>query len=157
MGGLVMATEFFRCTVIEARMRPYVIVMTPPDFDEDACFGATAKPLHAQAFVAELAVEALIGAVLPRVSGIDQRSVDLRLGELLKDHLAHEFRAILRAQDRNHLPFGKPDLRHQLLASSAGAIVSSDEWSEKPGQVNALGSLPPARYREHLLQAEIPA
>ena len=54
-----MATEFVRGAVVETRMRPHVIVMAPPDFDEDAGFDAAAKPFHAQAFVAELAVEAL--------------------------------------------------------------------------------------------------
>ena len=38
--------------------------------------------------------------------------------------------------DSDHLLFGKSDFLHQLLASSAGAIVSSYDWSEKPGQVN---------------------
>src|SRR6266508_653430 len=62
-------------------MRPDVIVMAPPDFDEDASFGAAAEPFHVQAFVAELAVEALVIAVLPRLAGIDQGGVDLRFGE----------------------------------------------------------------------------
>ena len=35
MGGLVMATEFVRRAVVETRMRPHVIVMSSPDFDED--------------------------------------------------------------------------------------------------------------------------
>ena len=61
VGGLVMATEFVRRAVVETRMRPYVIVMAPPDFDEDSSFGAAAEPFHAQAFVAELAVEAYMG------------------------------------------------------------------------------------------------
>lgn len=51
-------------------MRPHVIVMAPPDFDEDTSFGAAAEPFHAQAFIAELAVEALVIAVLPRLAGI---------------------------------------------------------------------------------------
>ena len=71
-------------------MRPHVIVMAPPDFDEDARFGAAAKPFHAQALVAELAVEALVVAVLPRLAGIDQGGVDLRFGEPFQDRLAHE-------------------------------------------------------------------
>jgi len=42
-------------------MRSHFIVMASPDFDEDASFGAATKPFHAQAFVAELAVEAYMG------------------------------------------------------------------------------------------------
>ena len=89
MGELVMATEFVRGAVVEARMRPHDIVMTPPDFDEDACFGAAAKPFHAQAFVTELAVEALVIAVLPRLAGIDQGGVDLCSGEPFQNSLAN--------------------------------------------------------------------
>jgi hypothetical protein len=32
-------------------MWPHVIVMAPPDFDQDASFGTAAEPFHAQAFV----------------------------------------------------------------------------------------------------------
>src|SRR6185437_5712415 len=39
------------------------------------------------------------------------------------------------AQDQDHLFFGKSNLLHQLLACRAGAIVSSYDWAEKPGQV----------------------
>ena len=39
------------------------------------------------------------------------------------------------AQDQDHLFFGKSNLLHQLLALSVGAIVSSYDWAEKPGQV----------------------
>src|SRR5205085_5015954 len=63
-------------------------------------------------------------------------------------------RAFIRlAQNGDHLFFGKPDFLHQLLASSAGAIVSSYDWSEKPGQVTSstngstlnIGGAVPAR------------
>ena len=48
VGRFVMATEFFRRAVVETRMRPHVIVMAPPDFNEDASFAAAAKPFHVQ-------------------------------------------------------------------------------------------------------------
>jgi hypothetical protein len=38
------------------------------------------------------------------------------------------------AQDRSHLLFGKSDFFHQLLTSSAGAIVTSQKWLENPGR-----------------------
>src|SRR6266498_1094899 len=80
-------------------MRPDVIVMAPPDFDEDASFGAAAEPFHVQAFVAELAVEALVVAVLPRLARIDQGGVDLRFGEPFQDRLTHELGSVVRAQE----------------------------------------------------------
>jgi hypothetical protein len=51
-------------------------------------------------FVAEFAVEALVGAVLPRFARIDQGSGDLGLGRGSQDPLANEFRAVIRAQER---------------------------------------------------------
>jgi hypothetical protein len=45
------------------------------------------------------------------------------------------------AQNGDHLLFGKSNLLHQLLASLAGAIVSSYERSEKPGQVTGTCGL----------------
>ena len=64
-----MAPEFVRRAVVETRMWPHVIVMAPPDFDEDSSFGvlvtstsfgASAEPLHTQTFIAEFPVEAFV-------------------------------------------------------------------------------------------------
>src|SRR5579864_1464038 len=81
-------------------MGPHVIVMAPPDFNQDASLGAAAEPFHVEALVAEFTVEALVGAVLPRFAGIDQGGVDLRLGEPFQDRFAHEFRSVIGAQER---------------------------------------------------------
>jgi len=121
-----MATEFVRRAVVETRMRPYVIVMAPPDFDEDSSFGAAAEPFHAQAFVAELAVEALVVAVLPRLAWIDQRGVDLRLGEPLQDRLAHELGAIVRAQERRRTVRADQSGEHVDHAGGADAARHVD-------------------------------
>ena len=53
-----------------------VVVVLPPDFDDRRGLGAGAKPLHAQALVAEAAIGALVGAVLPGLAGIDERVLD---------------------------------------------------------------------------------
>ena len=95
-----MATEFVRGAVVETRMRPHGIVMAPSDFDVDAGFGATAKSFHAQAFVTELAIEAVVIAVLPRLAGIDQGGVDLCSGEPFQNGLADELRAVVGEQKR---------------------------------------------------------
>ena len=62
--------------VSEARVRPHVIVMPPPRFDDHLRLGARSKPFEAQALVAELAVEAFRDAILPRLAGLDQRRAD---------------------------------------------------------------------------------
>ena len=80
-------------------MRSHFIVVATPDFDHDARFRTVAKPFHTQAFVAELAVEAFVGAVLPRFAGVDQRRIDLRPSEPFKDGVAYELRAIIGAQE----------------------------------------------------------
>ena len=55
-----MVAEFGRSSILQTRMWPDSIVMWAPDFDEDARLNAVAKPFHAQALVAELAVEAFV-------------------------------------------------------------------------------------------------
>jgi hypothetical protein len=45
-------------------MRTDMVVVTTPGFDDDAGLGAAAEPFQRQAFVAELAVEALIALEL---------------------------------------------------------------------------------------------
>ena len=77
MGGRVMATKFERGAIVEARMWPHCIVMATPDFDEDESFAAAAEPLQVQALIAQLAVEALVGAVLPGFARIDEGGLDV--------------------------------------------------------------------------------
>ena len=56
-------------------MWPHGIVVPVPHFDDHLRLATTAEPLQAQAFVAESVVEALVGAVLPWLPGIDQRNL----------------------------------------------------------------------------------
>ena len=51
--------ELVRREVAEARMRTHFVVMASPRFDDHLRLGARSKPFEAQAFVTELAVEAL--------------------------------------------------------------------------------------------------
>jgi hypothetical protein len=62
--------------VAEARMWAHLVVMTSPFFDQYLRFGARTKPFEAQTLVAELAVEALGDAILPRLAGLDQCRAD---------------------------------------------------------------------------------
>ena len=65
-----------RCLILEARVRPYSVVMLEPQTDHDLGLGAGTKPFEAQALVAELAVEAFVHAILPRFAWINQHCVD---------------------------------------------------------------------------------
>ena len=62
-------------------MRPSLIVVQPPVFNDDLCFETISEPLRRKAFISELAVEAFIRTVLPRLSRTDQG----RFNPLLKD------------------------------------------------------------------------
>ena len=56
-------------------MRANFVEVFAPGFDEDLGLTAGPEPLHVQAFVTELAVEALQCTVLPGLARIDQRSL----------------------------------------------------------------------------------
>jgi hypothetical protein len=66
----------------------------------------------------------------PSPPHVDRLLANLVLPRHLRNRISIRF-----AQNGDHLLFGKSNFLHQLLASSAGAIVSSYDWSEKPGQV----------------------
>jgi len=53
------------------------IELMPELFDQDLRIDPILKPLHRETFIAKLAVEGFIRAVLPRFSGIDASRVDL--------------------------------------------------------------------------------
>ena len=89
-----MLSEFYGRAVVEARVWSHQVVVLPPSLDDDLRLAAGAEPFHAQAFVAKLAVEALVGAVLPGLAGVDQGDLDVRLDDPFKDRLADELRAV---------------------------------------------------------------
>lgn len=57
-------------------MRAHVVVVPAPGLDDGPRLGSRAEPFEAQARVAELAVEPLARAVLPRLAWIDQGGFD---------------------------------------------------------------------------------
>ena len=61
---------------------------------------ARSKPFETQALVAELAVEALVGAVLPGLAWIAQRGADTGLGDPLQDGVADELGSVVRAHEQ---------------------------------------------------------
>ena len=79
-------------------MRTDVVVVPTPGFDHDPRLGAAAEPFEAPALVAELAVEALVVAVLPGFAGVNQRRFDALLAQPLEDGVTDEFWPVVRAQ-----------------------------------------------------------
>lgn len=112
-------------------MRSHGIVMAAPDLDEDVGLGAAAEVFHAEALVAELAVEAFVVAVLPRLAGVDQRGVNLGFGEPLQDGVAHELGSVIRPQE------GWRALRADQAAQDIDDAVGTDAASNVDGKTFA--------------------
>ena len=93
---MIFLLEFVGCQVVQAAVRLHGVVVAPPRLDDHTRLPARSEPFQGQAFVAKLAIEALVGAVLPRLTGIAQRSGDARLGDPLEDGVADELRTIVR-------------------------------------------------------------
>src|SRR6476660_931545 len=125
--------ELVRCEVVEARMRPDFIVMAAPGFDDHLRLASAAEPLEAQALVTEAAVEALVHAVLPRLTRIDQRRFDTRLLQPFEDRFAHEFGAIVHAEcqpSRVRASFGlSVDRRRNPRWLTFRMVIESSIWS----------------------------
>ena len=88
-----------RSLIAKARMRSHLVVVPTPAFDQNPSLGPGAEPLHVQAFVAELAIEALADAILPRQcpdGSAPFRSSACRSG--LHQRLRDELRAVVRPQ-----------------------------------------------------------
>ncbi len=76
----------------------FVIVFSP-SADHRTRFLAAAEPLDAQAFVAELAVEAFARAVLPRLARLDQSGPNALIRDPLEQCKRYELRPVVRTQD----------------------------------------------------------
>lgn len=61
--------ELHRGRVLQAAVRAHLVVVVSPDFNQEDGFSVLSEPLDGQTFFKELAIEALAGAVLPRVVG----------------------------------------------------------------------------------------
>jgi hypothetical protein len=100
----ILATEargkVGRRQVAQARMRPRLVVVPPPALDHRLRIGPRTEPFQAQALVAELAVEALRGPILPGLAGIDQHGADALVHDPLQQRPRNELRPIVGTQGR---------------------------------------------------------
>ena len=107
-------------------MRSDLVVVPTPDLDDDLRINSIAKPLHQLALIAEHPVEGLVGAVLPRLSGLYQRRFDVLLGEPIRNRAGEEFRPFIRAQ----IPPSAMDAdqlgEHLLVPCAADAAAQVD-------------------------------
>jgi hypothetical protein len=62
-------------------MRPDLVVVPAPLLDADFRFDAIPKPLQAEVLVSKLAVERFVGRILPWLTWVDVRGLDVRVGE----------------------------------------------------------------------------
>lgn len=72
--------------------------MPTPILDHDLGFDAIPEPLNRQTLVPEFSVEAFVRSVLPRLTRIDQRSLDALLDHPLQQCRADEFRTVVSAE-----------------------------------------------------------
>jgi len=74
------------------------VVVPPPLFDHDRRVGPIAKPLQTQTFIAELAVERFVGAILPRLARIIQRGFNPCGLQPPQDRTRHKLRTVVGTQ-----------------------------------------------------------
>ena len=58
-------------------MRSNLVELTPELFDQDLRIDPILKPLHRETFIAKLTVERFVRSILPGLSGIDARGIDI--------------------------------------------------------------------------------
>ena len=132
-----MTFEFYGRAVCKAGMRSDLVVVPAPGLDDHPCFVARAEPFQTEAFIAQFPVEALVGAVLPRLARIDQRRLDVRFNDPGQDRLADELRAIVRP----HVT-GSP-----ALADQSGQDLDDALGSDAAGHVD--GQALPGELIDH--------
>src|SRR5262249_199647 len=94
-----LSHKLFRREIAEARMRAHLLAVTPTRFDDHRGFGTRAKPFEAQTLVAELAIETLRDAILPRLAGLDQRRADALRDDPGQQRFGYELRSVVAAQE----------------------------------------------------------
>ncbi len=123
---LLFVLELLQGPVPEPRVGAIFVVVTTPALDDHPRFGSASEPLHAQPLVAELAVQALGGAILPRLAGVDVRRFDALLLQPFQHRMADELGAVVRAQVARRAVFADQALQHFDHATRAQATLHVD-------------------------------
>src|SRR5580704_6747266 len=83
-------------------MRPALIILDSPGFDNDSGFQQRAKDFPVQTFIAQLVMEALDEGLLPRCSWLDVDGFYVIIGHPIADGVSDELRAVVAAQMLGH-------------------------------------------------------
>jgi len=94
-------------------VRSNLVVELPPVFDCNLRIDSILEPLHPEALVSELPVEALVRSVLPGLPGVDRRGLDPGLQEPLQHGARDELRSVVRSKMRGRAPHAD-ELRKRL-------------------------------------------
>lgn len=107
-------------------MGAHAIVVLPPVLDHHLRFQPVPEPLNSKAFVSELAVEAFRRRVLPRLTGIDQGTLDSLLHHPLQQCGAGELRSDVTPQaPRTLISRERPSMTRPERTDSATSIASA--------------------------------
>lgn len=106
-------------------MGPHRVVVLPPLFDNYFRFLPISKPLHGQALVAELAIEALRSPVLPWLARGNQGDVERFSHSPAQERPGHKLRAIV----------GTQTLRGSALADQARKHFNHTARTDAPGNI----------------------
>lgn len=87
--------EVDRRQIAQRQVRALDVVVRTPSLDDDLRFAAAAELLQVQAFVAQAPVERFVGAILPRLSGIDMGRFHAAVSQPLQHRGADELGAIV--------------------------------------------------------------
>ena len=111
--------------VAQRRMRPFVVVELAPPLDDDFGFSGGEKPLPVRAFAAEFVMEAFQETVLPGLTRLDEGGADVGIAQPLHHRSGGEFSAIVRADKRRLVAFGRPVLAVPVscIAPNKGRIA----------------------------------
>lgn len=89
--------ELVGCEVSQAAVGPHRVVVVAPSLDDYCGLLARSEPLQREALIAQLAVEALISPVLPRLARVAQRGCDASLRDPFEDSVADELGTVVNA------------------------------------------------------------
>ena len=97
---MIVLLEFVGCEVVQAAVGTHRVVVVPPCFNDHGGLLSGSEPLQRQTLVAQLAVEAFVGPVLPRLARVAQGGCDASLGDPLQYGVADELRSVVRSHEQ---------------------------------------------------------
>ena len=81
--------------VSERAVRPDVVIMVAPIFDNDLRFSQGVKHLTIQTFIAQTPIKAFIVTILPWTARFDEGRFDLQFMQPALQYFSRKFRAVI--------------------------------------------------------------